>query len=83
MGRVFTNGLRDRGPIRGQVMPKTQKTVLDASLLNTQHYNVSIRGKVEESRQSSSVIPYYIYIYIYVYNIKQEERKGANERRYL
>ena len=27
-----------RGSIRGRVIPKTQKMVLDAALLNTQHY---------------------------------------------
>ena len=32
---VFTNDLRDFGSIPGRVMPKTQKMVLDASLLNT------------------------------------------------
>ena len=37
MVRVFTNGQRDRGSIPGQVIPKTQKMVLDATLLNTQH----------------------------------------------
>ena len=31
---------------QGQVIPKTQKMVLDASLLNTQHYKVRIKGKV-------------------------------------
>ena len=30
---------------------KTQKMVLDASLLNTQHYKVRIKGKVEQSRE--------------------------------
>ena len=29
----------------GRVIPKTQKIVLDASLLNTQHYKVWIKGK--------------------------------------
>ena len=31
---------------------------LDASLLNTQHYKVGIKGKVEQSRERSSVLPY-------------------------
>ena len=31
------------------VIPKTQKMVLDAALLNTQHYKVRIKGKVEQS----------------------------------
>ena len=35
MSRVFTNGLGDQGSIPGRVIPKTQKMVLDASLLNT------------------------------------------------
>ena len=34
MVRVFANGLGDRGRIPGRVKPKTQKMVLDASLLN-------------------------------------------------
>ena len=37
VSRVFTNGLGDWGSILGQVIPKTQKMVLDAALLNTQH----------------------------------------------
>ena len=43
--RVFANGPGDRGSIPGQVMPKTKKMVLDAALLNTQHYKVRIKGK--------------------------------------
>ena len=39
-GRVFTNGPRDRGSILGRVIPKTQKMLLDASLLNTQNYKL-------------------------------------------
>ena len=35
MRRVFVNGPGDRGSIPGQVIPKTQKMVLDAALLNT------------------------------------------------
>ena len=49
MSSVFTNGLGDQGSIPGWVIPKTQKRVLDASLLNTQHYKVRIKGKVEQS----------------------------------
>ena len=49
MVRVFDNGLGDLGSIPGRVIPKTQKMVLDASLLNTQHYKVRIKGKVEQS----------------------------------
>ena len=56
--RVFANGPGDLGSILGRVIPKTQKMVLDASLLNTQHYKVWIKGKVELSRESSSTLPY-------------------------
>ena len=42
--RVFANGPGDLGSIPGRVIPKTQKMVLDASLLNTQHYKVRIKG---------------------------------------
>ena len=36
----------DQGSIPDQVIPKTQKMVLDASLLNNQRYKVRIKGKV-------------------------------------
>ena len=36
----------------------TQNILLDASLLNTQHYKVQIKGKVEQSRERSSALPY-------------------------
>ena len=58
MSRVFTNGPADQGSIPGQVIPKTQKMQLDATLLNTQHYKVRIKGKVEQSRERSSTLPY-------------------------
>ena len=32
--------------------------VLDASLLNTQHYKVQIKGKVEQSRETSRAPPH-------------------------
>ena len=58
MVRVFANGSGDLGSIPGQVILKTQKMVLDASLLNTQHYKVWIEGKVEPSRERSSTLSY-------------------------
>ena len=58
MNRMFTNDPGDRGSIPGWVIPKTQKMVLDAALLNTQHYKVRIKGKVEQSREWSSALPY-------------------------
>ena len=42
----------------GRVIPMTQKMVLDASLLNTQHYKVRIKGKVKKSREMSSALSY-------------------------
>ena len=48
----------DRGSIPGQVIPKTLKMVIDTSLFNTQHYKVCIKGKVEQSRERSSALPY-------------------------
>ena len=56
--RVFANGPGELGSIRGLVIPKTQKMVLDASWLNTQHYKVRIKGKVEQSRERISALPY-------------------------
>ena len=58
MSKVFTNGPGDWGSIPGQVIPKAQKMVLDAALVNTQHYKVRIKGKVEQSREWSSALPY-------------------------
>ena len=55
--RVFANGPGDLGSIPGRVIPKTQKMVLDASLLNTQHYKVQIKGKVEQSREGVAPSP--------------------------
>ena len=58
MSRVFAIGLEDLGSIPAQVIPKAQKMVLDATLLNTQHYKVRIKGKVEQSQVLSSALPY-------------------------
>ena len=52
VGRVFTNGPGDQGSISGRVIPKTFKMVL-----NTQHYKVRMKGKVEQSRERSSALP--------------------------
>ena len=50
MSRVFANDSGDPGSIPGRVIPKTQKIILDAALLNTQPYKIWIKGKVEQSR---------------------------------
>ena len=49
MSRMMANVPGDRGSISGRVIPKTQKMVLDATLLSTQHYKLKIKGKVEQS----------------------------------
>ena len=58
MVRVFVNGLGDLVSIPGHIIPKTQKIVPDASLLDTQHYKIQIKGKVGQSRERSSALPY-------------------------
>ena len=57
-GKAFANGPEDLGSIPGRVISKTLKEVLDTSLLNTQQYKVRIKGKVEQSREGSSALPY-------------------------
>ena len=57
-GRVFPNGPGDLGSIPGRIIPKTFKMVLDTYLLNIQQYKVCIRGKVEQSWERSSALPY-------------------------
>ena len=58
VGRVFANGPEDLGSIPGRVIPKTQKMVVDTSLLNTKHYKVRIKDKVELFREKNRAIPY-------------------------
>ena len=81
-GRVFANDPGDLGLKVYRVISKTPKMVLDTALSNIQHCKVRIKGKMEESREKSSALPYtlgkrkpsgrlrlliYIYIYIYIY----------------
>ena len=58
VGRVFANVPRDLCSIPGRVIPKTLKMDLDTSLLNTQQYQVRIEGKMDQSREMSSALPY-------------------------
>ena len=55
MVRMFANGPGDLGSISRSRYNKDSKMVLDASLLNTQHYKARIKGK---SRERSSALPY-------------------------
>ena len=54
--KVINSILNNGSGNRGSVM--AQKGVLDISLLNTQHYKVRFKGKVEQSRERSSALPY-------------------------
>ena len=47
---MFTNGLEDQLQSQVELYQTLKKMVLDAALLNTQHYKVKIKGKVEQSR---------------------------------
>ena len=58
MRKVFTHVPRNRCSIPGWIPAKTPKMVLDISLVNTQHYKVRIKGKVEQSRDRSGTLPY-------------------------
>ena len=57
---VFANDPGDLGSKQGRVISKTQKMVLDASLLNSQHYKVRIEGQVEQSREGFCVLPLHL-----------------------
>ena len=56
MDRAFANGPGDRVSVSDRVIPKTQKMVLNTSLLNTEHYQGRIKRKVEQSREMSTVL---------------------------
>ena len=58
MLRAFANGPGDWGSIPDRV--KDPKMVLDPSLLNTQHYKLRIKGKVEKSVGRSSTLPLHL-----------------------
>ena len=51
MSKVFATDSGDCGLIPGRVILKIKKIVLNATLFNTQHNKVRIKGKVEQSRE--------------------------------
>ena len=53
---VCANDPENWGLIPGRVIPKTQKTVLDATLFNNQHQKVRIKGKMEQSKERSGTL---------------------------
>ena len=58
VSRVFANGTGGRSSVPGRVISKTQKMVLNAPLLDIQHYKVGIKGKEEQSSERSSPLSY-------------------------
>ena len=62
VGKVFTNGPGDQGSIQRRVIPKTQKRVLDTSLLNSHHYKVRIKGKIEQYMEKNYRSPVHLAI---------------------
>ena len=52
---LFVNGPGVQGSIPARVIPKTQKMVLDATLLNSEHYKIRI--KVKWSNPGKGVAP--------------------------
>ena len=56
MSRVFTNGQEDRGQSQVELYQRLEKWYLMPPCL-TQLYKVSIKGKVEQSRELSSALP--------------------------
>ena len=57
MSRVLVNGQRDQRSIPGRVISKIQKMILNAALLNNQHYKVRIKNQVEQSREGVAPFP--------------------------
>ena len=58
ISRVSADGHGNRGSTPGRVIPKTKKMVFDTTFVNTQHYKVKVKGKVEQSKEWSSAFPY-------------------------
>ena len=57
VGRVCANDPGDQGSFQAWVMLKTQKVVLDTSLLNSKYYKVGIKGKVGPSWVMCRALP--------------------------
>ena len=56
---IYIYGLvRGWGSIPGRVIPKTQTLVLNAALLNIQHYKLLIKFNLEQYRERSNALPY-------------------------
>ena len=60
MIRLFANGSGNQDSIPDRGIQKTQKMVLNAALLNTHHYKIRIKVKVQLSTEWSSVQPQHL-----------------------
>ena len=78
VGRMINNRLfaGDLGSIPGRFITKTLKMVLDIALLNTQQYKVRIKGKVEQSKERSSTVPYTTRYYLPTPPLGQDMTQG-------
>ena len=77
-GWVFPNELGDCGSISGRVIPKTQKMVLDTSLLNTQHYKVRFNGKYNIPVKGVALTPTTLYCSYWKESFRVAIDYGAN-----
>ena len=78
---VFANGPGDLGSIPCRVIPKTQKMVPDASLLNTQHYMVIIDVIAIEKRAfgaPSTTVANFTYILLYICIYSRDLTKASH-----
>ena len=55
---MFANDLEDWGHSQVESYQRLKNMVLDTSLINTQHYKVGIRGRVEQSKDRSNTLSY-------------------------
>ena len=51
VGRAFANGPGDRVRSLVESYQRLKTMVFDVAMLNTQHYKVQIKGKVEQSKE--------------------------------
>ena len=84
LAKIYMN-IVPHGSISGRIIQKLLKTVLDTPLLNTQHYMVLIKSKVEQSRERvvaiengdfgsfSITVDKFTYIFIYNNSVRTQD----------
>ena len=80
MGRVFTYGLGDQGSILGRVVPKIQNIILDAALLNTQHYKIRIKRDFGSTSISDVNFTYLQFVVDFYSNTKENKQTKKNKK---